>query len=418
MGKRTILHCDCNSFFASVETVLNPAYRGVPMAVCGSQEERHGIVLAKNEEAKRYGIQTAETIYSAKKKCPHLVIAQPHHDRYVEFSRRVNEIYARYTDLVEPFGIDESWLDVTASYKLFGNGEQIAERIREEVKREIGITVSIGVSFNKTFAKLGSDYKKPDAVTVINEDNFRSIVYPLPASDLLYVGKKTAEQLIRLGIRTIGDLAAASAQLLEYNFGKNGILLHKCATGEEDSPVTVPTDEVKSIGRGYTFRRNLMNPEECYTGILFLSEQIGAQLRAKKLVCTTVSLKIKDENLITIQRQKPLRAATDLAKEISCCAYEILCDQWKTKKPIRMLTVTALGLLRKEDSSSQLSFFDAEKQENEKEEKIEKTLDNIRQKFGSSAIVAGAIMDRELGIYRKNERFGLETDLAEKEEFP
>ena len=416
MMKRTILHCDCNSFFASVETVLNPAYRGVPMAVCGSREDRHGIVLAKNEEAKRYGIVTAETIHSALKKCPHLVIAEPHHEYYIEFSRRVNEIYARYTDLVEPFGIDESWLDVTASYKLFGDGLQIAEKIREEVKKEIGITVSIGVSFNKTFAKLGSDYKKPDAITVINEENFRSIVYPLPVSDLLYVGKKTAEQLVRLGIRTIGDLAAASAQILEYNFGKNGILLHKCASGEEDSPVTVPTDEVKSVGRGYTFRRDLRNFEECYVGILYLSEQIGAQLRAKELVCTTVSLKIKDENLITIQRQKPLQTATDLAKEIAACAYEILREQWKSQKPIRMLTVTALGLMDKSAASQQISLFDSPLISNEKEEKKEKTMDDIRQKYGSTAIFAGSTMDRELGIYRKKDRFQVSREKKEKNE--
>ena len=403
MGKRVILHCDCNSFFASVETVLHPEYKGIPMAVCGSQEDRHGIVLAKNEEAKKYGILTAETIHSALKKCPHLVIAEPHHDKYVEFSRRVGEIYAQYTDLVEPFGIDESWLDVTASYKIFGSGEQIAQKIRKQVKEEIGITVSIGVSFNKTFAKLGSDYKKPDAVTVIDEENFRSIVYPLPVSDLLYVGKKTADQLLHLGIRTIGDLAAASAQLLEYNFGKNGILLYKCARGEEDSPVTVPTDEVKSIGRGYTFRRNLLNFDECYVGILYLSEQIGTQLREKGLVCTTVSLKIKDENLITVQRQKPLDAPTDLAKEIATCAYEILRDHWLSKKPIRMLTVTALGLVKKENASEQISFFDGSKAENKKEEKLEKTIDDIRQRFGSDIIVAGSVMDRELGIYRKKE---------------
>lgn len=403
MKKHVILHCDCNSFFASVETALNPAYKGVPMAVCGSQEDRHGIVLAKNEEAKKYGVVTAETIRSAQKKCPNLVIAEPHHDKYVEFSRRVGEIYSEYTDLIEPFGIDESWLDVTASYKLFGSGEEIAEKIRRRIKEEIGITVSIGVSFNKTFAKLGSDYKKPDAVTVINEENFRSIVYPLPVSDLLYVGKKTADQLFRLGIRTIGDLAATSEQLLEYNFGKNGILLHKCATGKEDSPVEPPNDEVKSIGRGYTFRRNLLNFDECYVGILYLSEQIGAQLRAKGLVCTTVSLKIKDENLITVQRQKPLVFATDLGKEIATCAFEILQDQWRSQKPIRMLTVTAIGLLKKENASEQISFFDNGKNANVKEEKLEKAIDNIRQKFGNDVIVSGSIMDRELGMYRKKE---------------
>ncbi len=403
MGRPTILHCDCNSFFASVETVLNPAYRGVPMAVCGSQEDRHGIVLAKNELAKRFGIQTAETIHSAKKKCPGLVIAAPHYDRYVEYSRRVNEIYARYTDIIEPFGIDESWLDVTASYKLFGSGEEIAERIRKEVKDELGITVSIGVSFNKTFAKLGSDYKKPDAVTVINEENFKSIVYPLPVSDLLFVGKKTAERLSQMHVRTIGDLAGVSVQLLEYNFGKNGVLLHKCATGEEDSPVTVPTDEVKSIGRGCTFRRDLVTREECYIGLLHLCEQIGEQLREKGLVGGTVSLKIKDEYLVSIQRQKALSRPTDLSKEILLCAYDILCDSWRSGKPIRTLTVTVTGLMHKNETADQISLFDEPHvKSNEKEEKIEKTKDSIRQKFGSSAILAGSVIDENLGLYRKH----------------
>ena len=212
--ERTILHCDRNSFFASVETALNPAYKGFPIAGCGSQEDRHGIVLAKNEEAKRYGIQTAETVFSAKKKCPHLVIASPHYDEYEKFSKMVNAIYAEYTDKVEPFGIDESWLDVTASRRVFGTGEEIAEIIRQRVKSEIGITVSIGVSFNKVFAKLGSDYKKPDAITVISVDNFKQIVYPLPASNLLYVGRRTTEELAKIGVRTIGELAETSKDLL------------------------------------------------------------------------------------------------------------------------------------------------------------------------------------------------------------
>ena len=188
MKDRVILHCDCNSFFASVETVLHPEYKDVPMAVCGSVEDRRGIVLAKNELAKKYNIQTAETVFSAKKKCPDLVIAKPHHKLYAEYSKRVNDIYKRYTDMVEPFGIDESWLDVTGSQKIFGDGLTIAEKISWDIKTEIGITVSIGVSFNKVFAKLGSDYKKPDAITVINRENFKRIVYPLPVSDLLFVG--------------------------------------------------------------------------------------------------------------------------------------------------------------------------------------------------------------------------------------
>ena len=189
-NERTILHCDCNSFFASVETVSHPEYARVPMAVCGSTEERHGIVLAKNELAKKYGIKTAETVWSAKKKCPDLVIAEPHYGEYVKFSRAVNRIYAEYTDEIEPFGIDESWLDVTKSRKAFGTGVEIAEMLRRRIREEIGITISVGVSFNKIFAKLGSDYKKPDATTVIDRENFKSIVYPLPVGDLLFVGRR------------------------------------------------------------------------------------------------------------------------------------------------------------------------------------------------------------------------------------
>ena len=226
VNDRVILHCDCNSFFASVETALNPAYANVPMAVCGSQDDRHGIVLAKNELAKRYGIQTAETIVSARRKCPGLVIAEPHYSKYKEYSVRVNQIYSRYTDLVEPFGIDESWLDVTASQKLFGSGLRIAQMISNDVKKELNITISVGVSFNKVFAKLGSDYKKPDAITVISKENFKNIVYPLPVSALLFVGKKTAESLLSIGIRTIGELANTQQHVLQDRFGKVGEMLY------------------------------------------------------------------------------------------------------------------------------------------------------------------------------------------------
>ena len=279
MADRVILHCDCNSFFASVETALNPSFKNVPMAVCGSQSDRHGIVLAKNELAKKYGIKTAETVYSAKKKCPSLVIAEPHYEEYSKYSKRVNAIYARYTDMIEPFGIDESWLDVTASRKLFGTGVEIAERIRKEVREEIGITVSIGVSFNKIFAKLGSDYKKPDAVTLIDRDNFKSIAYPLPVSSLLFVGKKTENALLSMGIRTIGALAESSPSLLNMRFGKIGEMLHAYASGNDESPVLPVQEDAKSISNGFTFRHDLVGRGECRIGIDYLSEEIGRRLR-------------------------------------------------------------------------------------------------------------------------------------------
>ena len=404
MKKRVILHCDCNSFYASVEAALNPSYRGVPMAVCGSVEDRHGIVLAKNEEAKKYGIKTAETVFSAKKKCPSLIIATPHHSAYSDFSQRANAIYARYTDLIEPFGIDESWLDVTAS-GIFGDGRQIAEKIRKEIKEEIGITVSIGVSFNKVFAKLGSDYKKPDAVTVIDENNFKDIVYPLPVTDLLFVGQKTAEQLRMMGIRTIGDLADASPSMLALKLGKAGESLSKYARGLDDSPVEVPGEnEAKSIGNGFTFRHDLVGREACRVGIDFLSEEIGMRLRRSGMKCSTVQLSIKDEYLRTIQRQKPQNPPTDISSEIADTAYKILVSEWSETKPVRMLTVTAQNLVRADMVAEQIDFFgNKESEKRKKSQKRESAVDEIRNRFGSSSIVRAAVIDSDIGIYERED---------------
>ena len=397
---RTILHCDCNSFFASVETAINPAYRGVPMAVCGSQEDRHGIVLAKNEEAKKYGIKTAETVYSAKKKCPSLVIAHPHYDQYEIYSKKVNAIYAEYTDKVEPFGIDESWLDVTASRRVFGSGEEIAELIRQRVKRELGITVSIGVSFNKVFAKLGSDYKKPDAITVISRENFEQIVYPLPASDLLFVGRRTAEELLKIGVKTIGDLANTSRDMLRHKFGKMGDMLYDYANGLDNSPVAADENrEVKSISNGFTFRHDLVTREDCRIGLDFLCEEIGAKLRDKSLKCNTVAVTIKDTRLKSIQRQRPLNNASDISREISALAYEILCDEWSENIPIRMLTVSVTGLVDASSSFTQLDLFtDSATEVREKDKKREETVDAIRRKFGTASISSGAYYNTDIGV--------------------
>lgn len=396
---RVILHCDCNSFFASVETALNPKYKNVPMAVCGSQEARHGIVLAKNELAKKYNINTAETVFSAKKKCPSLVIAEPHYDKYVEYSKKVNEIYSRYTDMIEPFGIDESWLDVTASQKLFGSGFEIAESIRETVKKELNITVSIGVSFNKVFAKLGSDYKKPDAVTVIDESNFKNIVFPLPVSSLLFVGKKTADALLAMGIRTIGELANTKREVLSLQFGKNGNMLYDYANGLENSPVLSEREDIKSISNGFTFKHDLVGREEARVGIEYLAEEIGKRLRCEGFLCGTVALTIKDEYLSSIQRQRQITPHTDIAKEIAELSFSILCDVWNEGKPIRMMTISVSGLIHKYESATQISFFETtEKEDREKIKKTEIAVDKIRQKHGDDSILKGAIFNSDIGV--------------------
>jgi DNA polymerase-4 len=396
---RVILHCDCNSFFASVETVLDPRYKNVPMAVCGSEDDRHGIVLAKNELAKKYNIATAETVFSAKKKCPELVICEPHHEEYIKFSKQVNEIYKRYTDMIEPFGIDESWLDVSASRKLFGSGMEIAESIRQAVKREIGITVSIGVSFNKVFAKLGSDYKKPDAITEISEENFKSIVFPLKVSDLLFVGKRTADILSSIGIKTIGELASADVDFLNYKLGKTGYMLHKYANGLDDSPVLSERDEAKSVGNGLTFKHDLTTLDECRIAVDHLSDQIGRRLKKNGQMASTVSVSIKDPTLRTVQRQKPLEVPTDLSREIAKTAFELIRDEWNEGKPIRTITVTALNLINAEGSAIQISIFDTN---SEKDHKREKAVDIIKQKFGNSSITSGAAIGSDIGIKTKN----------------
>ena len=279
---RVILHCDLNCFYASVELLSRPDLREIPTAVCGDPSSRHGIILAKNEPAKRYGVQTAETIWQAKKKCPGLVLLPPHHGLYHEYSRKVNAIYDQYTDLVEPFGIDESWLDVTHTLHLFGgDAGGLADTLRERMKEELGLTLSVGVSFNKVFAKLGSDYKKPDATTVISRENWQSIVWPLPVGDLLYVGGAARKLLRQYGVETIGQLAACRREMLETLMGKMGAQLYEYANGLDREAVRSRTeaDVVKSVGNGTTFPQNLTTREEVRRGIAVLADSVASRLR-------------------------------------------------------------------------------------------------------------------------------------------
>ena len=401
MMDRVILHCDCNSFFASVETISHPEYASVPMAVAGSEEARRGIILAKNQLAGKYGVKTAETIREAKRKCPNLLLVPPHHSEYARISAVVRRIYERYTDKVEPFGMDECWLDVTASQLLYGNGEAIANHIRETVKREVGITVSVGVSFNKIFAKLGSDYKKPDAVTVILREDVERIVYPLPVESMLFVGRRTADSLRNIGIRTIGDLAAAGEAFLKARFGKMGQQLSVYARGEDQSPVAdaAAVSDPKSVGSGMTFRRDLVTLDDVRLGVMTLAEDVAARLRKSGMVAGTVAVHIKDPMLHSISRQKPQSPPSNLAREISKTALEIVESAWRIGAPIRMLTVTGSNLLHAGDVVEQIGFFDGDAEgARKKTEKLEETVDRLRAKFGSGAVKSGAVLGNELGI--------------------
>ena len=396
---RVILHCDMNGFFASVELLSHPELINVPMAVCGNPENRHGIILAKNELAKKAGVVTAQTLWQARKKCPDLQIVPPHHDKYKHYSRLINEIYGRFTDMVEPFSIDESWLDVTASRRLFGDGRHIADTIRKTVREELGLTLSAGVSFNKIFAKMGSEYKKPDATTVISRDNYRQILWPMPVSEMFFVGNATAQKLNSAGIMTIGQLAQTEKTLLESILGKHGSQLYDYANGLDNSPVCLQHEKqkIKSVGNGITFKRNLTGTEDIRTAAMSLADTVAARLRHYEMKAHGIKVDIKDTELKTISRQKQLSAPTNLAHEICDIAVEIIAASWNLKKPIRMLTITGINLCD-EDTEEQISLFNADTLSREKTENLERTMDSIRAKYGQSSITFGKFKTDELGI--------------------
>ncbi len=387
-----------NAFFASVELLSHPELANAPMAVCGNPENRHGIILAKNELAKKAGVVTAQTLWQARKKCPDLQVVPPHHDKYKHYSRLINEIYGRFTDMVEPFSIDESWLDVTASRKLFGNGKQIADTIRETVREELGLTLSAGVSFNKIFAKMGSDYKKPDATTVISRENYKEILWPLPVSEMFFVGAATAEKLKKSGIMTIGQLAQTDRILLENMLGKHGGQLYDYANGLDDSPVSHQWEKqkIKSVGNGITFKRDLSGMEDIKGAVMHLADTVAARLRHYEMKACGIKVDIKDTKLQTISRQKQLISPTNLAYEISDAAFEIIVSSWNIKNPVRMLTITGINLCD-EDTGEQISLFAADTASREKAEKLERAMDSIRARYGKSSITFGKSNEDILG---------------------
>ena len=416
--ERWIFHCDCNSFYASVELLRHPELRDKCVAVCGDPEGRHGIVLAKNEPAKRMGVKTAEVIWQAKRKCPDLVLLPPHREYYRKYSKIINEIYRKYTDQVEPFGIDESWLDVTGTWQLFAESPAaLADQLRAEVKAATGLTISVGVSFNKVFAKLGSDYKKPDATTLITRENFHQIVWPLPAGDLLYVGASAQKRLAGMGIATIGELAAARPEALAEALGKLGLELSRYARGEDEAPVRRwgEKEPIKSVGNGTTFRRNIRGPAEIRSALNVLADEVASRLRRHGVWAGAVQVTIRDPDLKTITRQKQLPMSTHLARDLANACWELMEKNWDMARPVRMLTVTALAITEVPFAVQQSLFDDAPKAD-PRREKLEQSLDAIRKKYGRGAIGAGSILHNDMGLGELAIRPRSEGD-GEEEEF-
>jgi DNA polymerase-4 len=404
---RIILHCDCDCFFASVEELYHPEYKKVPMAVAGDPKTRHGIILAKNQLAKKAGVKTAEPIWEAQRKCPALRLAKPRHDDYSRICKQINDIYGEYTDMVESAGIDESYLDITGSLSFFNcDAMTLAQTIQRRIHEEVGVTISIGISWNKIFAKLGSDQNKPEGIFVISRDNISQSVYRLPVSALMMVGKKTNEMLSKHHIFTIGDLARTDVAALGQYAGKAGEMLHRFALGMDDSPVQSggAGEPVKSIGNGMTFVRDLISREDVKIGLVALCESVAHRLRKHHFKCGVVQVTIKNTALQSIQRQKTLPRPTFLSSELAEAALMLVEAHWVIGKPIRMLTVTAQNLIEADAAAHQLTLFDTEPTDNKRMETLEQTIDTIRHKFGGHSIQSGLILNNPIGVADHDER--------------
>jgi len=388
--KRIIFHIDQNCYFASVEMISRPELKYVPMAVAGDAKVRHGIILAKNEPAKKYGIKTAEAIWQAQAKCPGLVLVDAHHEKYEFYSKKLREMYSEYTDKVEPFGLDECWLDMTGIVSDYDEAEEIALEIRNRVKEEFKLTCSVGISFNKVFAKLGSDYKKPDATTVFSDENWKEKVWPLPVSDLLFVGKHTSEKLLKINVKTIGDLAKTDCDYISNYLGKAGTALWEYANGLDDAPVAesgykrIP----KSVGNSTTTAEDMTSDRQIERTFHMLSESVAMRLRKHGLKGTVVQITVRDRDLGIYEKQSILYRATDDAKDIYEAARDLFKGSYDWKKGVRSVGVRCTKLVRS-DSGEQLSLF-AEAEKSGRDERLNKAIDDINRRFGKSVIKSAA----------------------------
>ena len=396
MSDRIILHVDCNCFYASVEMLYHPELVGKPLAVGGDPEERHGIVLTANYIAKRRGVKTGMALWQARQCCPDLVFVPPRMYLYLRFSRMARAIYQEYSEQVESFGLDECWIDLTESCALLGdhtrtieNGYRIAQEISARIRRELGITVSIGVSWNKIYAKLGSDYKKPDAITVFDRSNYKQMIYPLPVSDLLYVGRRTEKKLEKYGIRTIGELAEADPHYLQNWFGKIGLMLSVFARGEDQTPVNDLGVEapVKSVGSSTTTPRDLVNDEDVRLVLYLLAESVSERLRKNHFEGQVVSVYVRNSDLWGFHQQKKISAPTNISGEIEKTAFDIFQKLYRWEKPIRSIGIS-VGDLKPEGQPRQLSLF-LNEQYRERQMRADRMVTLIRSRYGYAAVQRG-----------------------------
>jgi len=398
MQKRWIIHVDLNNFFAAVECLHNPSIRKYPVAVCGETELRHGVVVAKNPLAKQRGVKTGHSVNEAKAICPELVTVPQNMDLYYQFSQWAREIYMEYADLVESYGLDEVWADISNITSNEHDARMIADEIREKIREQLGLTCSIGVSFNKTYSKLASDIYKIDATHVIPRENYKAMAWGLPVENLLGVGTRTAKIFHVMGMTTIGDIAKAPVDLFEDIFGKNGRTLHRYAHGDETSPVKHRDyiEPPKSVGNTETTYRDMVSIEDVRCVIHALSESVASRLREQHYKCRTIQLYIRENDLKSCQRQATLEKPTYIAGTIAEKAIDIFMKKYKFTKPLRSIGVKACNLVPEGIGIIQMDLFDDTKKE-EKQEKLAKTMDKLRSMFGYDIVQRGIVLaDRKL----------------------
>ena len=392
MEERAVLHSDLNSFYASVEMMLDPSLRGKAVAVCGSTEDRYGIVLAKSDLAKKAGVKTGMVNWEARQLCRNLIIVPPQYDQYLKYSKLTQSIYQRYTDMIEPFGMDECWLDVTGSRAMCGDALTIAESIRKSVREELGLTVSIGVSYNKIFAKLGSDMKKPDAITQIRREEVQDKIWPLDCSEMIYCGRATTAKLAKYGIHTIGQVAETDPSFLKHLLGVNGLALWRFANGTDTSRVMHKdfVSPVKSIGHGITCTADLDGEDEVWRVILELSQDIGHRLRVHELSARGVQVYVRGNDLLGSQFQCKLPFTTQLPSEIANAAFRVFRERYRWGSKVRAVTVRAIDLVP-QNSPNQLSIFvNAEKLD--RRERLQDAIEELRGRFGKTAITYATLL--------------------------
>lgn len=402
--ERIIIHSDMNSCYASIECSLNPELWGKPVAVGGSAEDRHGIILAKSEEAKKCGVKTGEVIWQAQRKCPELIILPARFDIYQKYSRLAGSIYSDYSDRVEPMGMDEAWCDLTGVVKNFDEAKKVAEEIKARFKNELGITVSIGVSFNKIFAKLGSDLASRDAYTVITPDNFKSMVWPLKAGAMMGVGRNTAKKLSDYGINTIGQIAACSEEWLHVVFGVAGISMWKYANGLDNSEVMKKDDNppAKSIGHGITCKEDLTDNSQVWLVLLSLAQNVSKRLYEENKLASAIQIAVRNSQLSTKQFQCELSASTQSAFEMAKTAFSLFEKNYSWYYNVRALSIRAINL-KNENMPFQI-LFDDNYEKHERQKKIDDTVLGLRKRYGDDAVFNCSLMMEDKMPFKENEK--------------